>query len=397
MNVKVGTQAVPTQATTAAVVSRQSLELERSNWRIIILIGATIAIWIGFHIWTGVFISPRNLSNLAVQAAITAVLAAGLCWLLVAREIDLSVGSLLAMCGVLCMILMQKGGINAYLTILIVIGIGIGIGLLQGGLRVKLGIPSFIITLAGFSWLRGLAYVLSGAETLSGAGDTFYEVANGQFAVWLSLAIILILAGTHLYGWLRAYTGLIGPQRFERRPVNVVILALSIGAAALAIWVFATRSGIPYPLAFLGLLVFLMEYSARNTRFGRYVYAIGGNPISARRSGINVDRMVLCLFGLMGALAAIAAIIQTSRLDAGPPNVGLFVNLSALSAAIIGGTSLFGGEGRVLGAVIGALLMASITNGLSLAGVDTFYQMIITGALLIVAVSADHAAQRRPK
>jgi D-xylose transport system permease protein len=107
--------------------------------------------------------------------------------------------------------------------------------------------------------------------------------------------------------------------------------------------------------------------------------------------------VVLALFGLMGALTAIAAIIQTSRLDAGPPNVGLFVNLSALSAAIIGGTSLFGGEGRVLGAVIGALLMASITNGLGLAGVDTFYQMIITGGLLIVAVSADNAAQRRPK
>lgn len=397
MNVKVGADAGSVHAPVEPVVSRQSLELERSNWRIIILIGATIAIWLGFHIWTGVFISPRNLSNLAVQAAITAVLAAGLCWLLVAREIDLSVGSLLAMCGVLCMLLMQKAGINAYLTILIVILIGIGVGLLQGGLRVKLGIPSFIITLAGFSWLRGLAYVLSGAETLSGAGDTFYEVANGQFPVLLSLAVILLLAAAYLYSWLRASTGLIGPQRFERRPINLVILALSLGASALAIWVFATRSGIPYPLAFLGILVFVMEYSARNTRFGRYVYAIGGNPTSARRSGINVDRMVLYLFGLMGALAAIAAIIQTSRLDAGPPNVGLFVNLSALSAAIIGGTSLFGGEGRVLGAVIGALLMASITNGLSLAGVDTFYQMIITGALLIVAVSADHAAQRRPK
>jgi D-xylose transport system permease protein len=394
---KLGVSPTIVQAGTVQVPSRQSLELERSNWRIIILIGATIAIWIGFHIWTGVFISPRNLANLAVQATITAILAAGLCWLLVAREIDLSVGSLLALCSVLSMILLQKGGLNAYLTIAIITLIGIGVGLLQGGLRVLLGIPSFIITLAGFSWLRGLAYVFSGAETLSGTGDTFYEVANGEFPASISLVIILLVATFYLYTWIRAYTGLLGSQQYQCRPVNVVILGLALGASALSIWVFATRNGIPYSLSFLALVVFVMEHSARNTRFGRYVYAIGGNPVSARRSGIKVDRVVLALFGLMGALTAIAAIIQTSRLDAGPPNVGLFVNLSALSAAIIGGTSLFGGEGRVLGAVIGALLMASITNGLGLAGVDTFYQMIITGGLLIVAVSADNAAQRRPK
>ncbi|MEI9402514.1 ABC transporter permease subunit [Mesorhizobium argentiipisi] len=398
MNAKAAASAVSTQNVAAtAAPSRQSLEAERSNWRIIILILATVAIWIGFHIWTGVFISPRNLSNLAVQAAITAVIAAGLCWLLVAREIDLSVGSLLAMCGVLCMLLMQKAGLGAYPTILIVLLVGVGVGLLQGGFRVTLGIPSFIITLAGFSWLRGLAYVLSGAETLSGAGDTFYDIANGEFPVTTSLVIILVLAAIHLYGWVRAYTGLLGPQRYDLRAVNLVILALSLCAAGLSIWVFATRSGIPYPLAFLALVVFVMEYASRHTRFGRYVYAIGGNPTSAKRAGIKVDRTILALFGLMGALTAVAATIQTSRLDAGPPNVGLFVNLSALSAAIIGGTSLFGGEGRVLGTVIGALLMASITNGLSLAGVDTFYQMIITGGLLIVAVSADHAAQRRPR
>ncbi|WP_284276445.1 sugar ABC transporter permease [Mesorhizobium huakuii] len=397
MNAKIAETAMSTENVTATAPSRQSFEAERSNWRIIILILATLAIWIGFHAWTGVFISPRNLSNLAVQAAITAIIAAGLCWLLVAREIDLSVGSLLAMCGVLCMLLLQKAGLDAYLTILIVLLVGVGVGLLQGGLRVTLGIPSFIITLAGFSWLRGLAYVLSGAETLSGAGDTFYEIANGEIPTTISLFIILALAAIYLHGWVRVYTALLGPQKYERRAVNLVILALSLCAAALSAWVFATRNGIPYPLAFLALLVFVMEYSGRHTRFGRYVYAIGGNPTSAKRAGINVNRMVLALFGLMGALTAVAAIIQTSRLDAGPPNVGLFVNLSALSAAIIGGTSLFGGEGRVLGTVIGALLMASINNGLSLAGVDTFYQMIITGGLLIVAVSADHAAQRRPR
>jgi len=388
------------QASAAAAppgLQRQSTVSERADWRLVILVVATLVIWGGFHAWTGVFISPRNLSNLAVQATITALMAAGLTWLLVAREIDLSVGSLLAFCGVLCMQLMQKAGLDPISTILLVILVGIAIGLFQGGIRVMLGIPSFIITLAGFSWLRGLAYVTSGAETLSGAGDLFYEIGNGEFPAWTSLVILLALTAFYLYSWLRTFTGFFGAPRRAVRPVNIAVLCLALAAAALSLWVFAWTQGIPYALSLLLVIVFCMEFAARNTRFGRYVYAIGGNPVSAKRAGIKVDGMILALFGLMGALSALAAIIQTSRLDAGPPGVGLFVNMSAISAAIIGGTSLFGGEGRVVGAVLGALLMASITNGLSLAGVDTFYQMIITGALLIIAVTADHAAQKKAK
>lgn len=396
-----GTLSTPGNETLLASVQselqRQSKVSERADWRLVILVAATLIIWSGFHLWTGVFISPRNLSNLAVQATITALMAAGLTWLLVAREIDLSVGSLLAFCGVLCMQFMQKAGLDAISTILLVILVGIGIGLFQGGIRVMLGIPSFIITLAGFSWLRGLAYVTSGAETLSGAGDLFYEIGNGEFPASVSLVVILALTAVYLYSWLRTFTGLLGAPRRAARPVNIAVLCLAIASAALSLWVFAWTQGIPYALALLLVIVFCMEFSARNTRFGRYVYAIGGNPVSAKRAGIKVDKVILSLFALMGALSALAAIIQTSRLDAGPPGVGLFVNMSAISAAIIGGTSLFGGEGRVVGAVLGALLMASITNGLSLAGVDTFYQMIITGALLIIAVTADHAAQKKAK
>ena len=394
-NSTAGVAAVPVPA--APEVQKQSREAERAEWRLLVLVAATVAIWIGFHAWTGVFISPRNLSNLAVQATITALMAAGLTWLLVAREIDLSVGSMLALCGVLSMQLMQTYGLDAISTIFLVVAAGIAIGLLQGGFRVKLGIPSFIITLAGFSWLRGLAYVVSGAETLSGAGETFYEIGNGEFPSWISLLVIVALTAVYLFSWLRTYTSVLGPQKRALRPVNTAVLCLTLVAAGTSVWVFAWNQGIPYPLALLLIIVFCMEYSARNTRFGRYVYAIGGNPVSAKRAGIKVNTVILTLFGLMGALSALAAIVQTSRLDAGPPGVGLFVNMSAISAAIIGGTSLFGGEGRVVGAVLGALLMASITNGLSLAGVDTFYQMIITGALLIVAVTADHAAQKKAK
>ena len=377
--------------------SKYSAAAEASAWRIIVLIAATVIIWIGFHIWTGVFITPRNLSNLSVQMTVIGLLAAGMTWLLVAREIDLSVGSLLAVVAVLMMQLMVKLGWVTLVAIPVALLVGIAVGLIQGGLRIGLGIPSFIVTLAGFSWLRGSAYVISGAETISGGPNLFYELANGSLSSPLSLVIIILATVSGIGLWLRRYTNLLGSQLRSRRPVTWVLLLIGLGTALLTLWVFGFGNGIPYPLALLGITLFTLEFISRNTAFGRYIYAIGGNPESARRAGVNIHAVILALFAIMGGLVAIAAILQASRLDAGPPNIGLFLPLEAISAAIVGGTSLFGGVGTVTGAMLGALLMTSITNGLSLAGVNTFYQMIITGVLLILAVSFDMAAQRRPK
>jgi len=373
-----------------------SRAVEASGWRILTLVVVTVAIWIGFHIWTGVFISPRNLGNLAVQMSITALLTSGLTWLLVAREIDLSVGSLQAAAAVVAFQLMVTYNWGVWESIAAVIGLGMLVGAIQGALRVFLRIPSFIVTLAGFSWLRGVGYVVSGSQTVAGAGDTFYEIGNGTLPAPISLGIIAAITGVGVISWLRRYTPLLGVHTRSPRLINMVLLALGLGSAALAVWVFGA-SGLPYPLLIVAVVAFTMNYAAKHVSFGRYVYAVGGNPESARRAGINVNAVVLSLFVLMGGLTAVSAIVQASRLDSAPPNLGLFIVMDAISASIIGGTSLFGGTGTVPGALIGALMMASITNGLGLAGVNSFYQMIITGILLLVAVAIDMMTQRKPR
>ena len=378
-----------------ALKQRFSSANEAVEWRLLILACATFVIWVGFHAWTGVFITPRNLANLSVQMTITGLLSIGLTWLLVAREIDLSVGAILALCGVVAMQLHVVHGLPAFATVAATLMLGILVGTLQGVLRVSIGIPSFIITLAGFSWLRGTAYVISGAETVSGASEAYYALGNGSIPSTASVMLMLALGALGGYQWLRRYTAWFGVALRARRRVNFVTLAVSGIALAAGIWVFGTGRGLPYPLVILGVAVFAAEYISRNTKFGRYIYASGGSPESARRAGIRVDRVTLYLFAIMGGLAGLAGILQTSRLDSGPPNLGQFLALDAISASVIGGTSLFGGVGRVSGAVIGALLMTSITNGLSLAGVNTFYQMIVTGLLLVVAVAFDRAAQGR--
>lgn len=369
---------------------------EANVWRLLTLVFVTVLVWIGFHFWTGVFISPRNLSNLSVQMSITALLTCGLTWLLIAREIDLSVGSLQAMIAVVVMQLVVSYEWGVWPSVVLAVALGAAIGAFQGAARIYLLIPSFIVTLAGFSWLRGVTYVVSGAQTVAGAGDTFYEIGNGTISPSISLGIILAVTALAIVSWARRYTNLIGAARRTPRPINWILLAMGVAGAVLAAWVFG-QDGIPYPMLVVAIVAFAMDFAAKNTAFGRYVYAVGGNPESARRSGIKTNLIIFTLFMLMGVLTAVSAVIQASRLDSAPPNLGQFIVMNAISASIIGGTSLFGGTGTVPGALIGALLMASITNGLGLAGVNSFYQMIITGFLLLVAVAIDMATQRKPK
>ena len=161
-----------------------------------------------------------------------------------------------------------------------------------------------------------------------------------------------------------------------------------------AVWVFGTYRGLPYPTLILLVLAGSIHWITRATDVGRHIYAVGGNPEAAKRVGINVPLITVLLFVAMGVLTGIAAVVQSSLLDAAPPGIGELLALNAISAAIIGGTNLFGGQGTVPGAVAGAMLMASISNGLSLAGVTTFYQMVATGLILLIAVSLDAWSRR---
>jgi len=377
-----------------------SAAAEARMWRLLALLVVTGLIWVVFNQLTdGVFLTSRNLTNLSVQMSMTALVAIGMTALLVARELDLSVGSLFALVTVASVYVQVKLRWNAIEAIAVALVLGLVVGAFQGYCTTRLKIPSFIVTLAGFSYLQGTAYAISGAETLSGTTDTFRVIANGTVPIEATLA--LGMATYAIWAWvvlkparlLRGQLNLASITAF--RPAQVLGTTAMAGVLGVALWAYFDYKGLPFPVAMVAAATLIWVFVSGNTAFGRHVYAIGGNPEAARRSGIRVERVVLVLFCCTGLLAAISGLIEASRLDSGPPNVGLFLALDAISAAVVGGTSLFGGYGGVTGTLLGTLILASIQNGLSLMGVNTFYQYIASGLILLVVVAIDAAARQR--
>lgn len=369
----------------------------------LVLLAITAVIWLIFHQLTdGVYISARNLSNLSIQLSMTALAAAGMTALIIARELDLSAGSLYAVVTVLTVYVQVKFRWGALEAVALGLLIGLAIGAFQGLVTTRLRIPSFIVTLAGFTFLQGFAFLISGAEVLSGTTDEFVRIANGTIPNDATLAIGLAVLALWLWSWFQ-------PHRFLQRARNpgrgtatlrpaTLLAGLAVAAVlGVALWAYANHRGLPYPVAILAVVVALWLFIARSTPFGRHVYAIGGNPEAARRSGIRVERTVLVLFCAMGFLTALAGVIQASRLDAGPPSVEPFLALTAISATVVGGTNLFGGIGSITGTLVGTVLLASITNGLSLMGVNTFYQYMAAGVILLFVVAIDSLASRRAR
>jgi D-xylose transport system permease protein len=384
------------------VIKRQySLTAERQTWRLLTLVAIMGVMWLVVHqITDGVFITPRNLTNLTVQASITGLVAIGVGCLLIAREIDLSVGSLLGAVVVASVWLQVDHGWHVVPTVAAVLMCGLLVGLFQGLCTTWLRIPSFVVTLAGFSYLRGVAYGITGSVTLFGTSHGFRWFSEGRLSYTLTFVLVLgafgILAALwthdrwrhHRGGGLRAIAASV-------RPVQVVGGIVAAGACFSLIWIFWSERGLPVPVAILGGVAVLAVYVLRHTAFGRHVFAIGGNPEAARRAGINVAGVILVLFMVSGVLAALGGVMQAARLDAGPPTVGLLLALDALSAAIVGGTYLFGGKGSIAGILVGTVFLASIHNALNLEGVATYWQYIVSGAVLLGAVAIDQLAQRR--
>ncbi len=391
---------VAVEGARTTVLRAYSVAAEARIWRILVLLAVTAAIWVVFHQLTdGVYISARNLSNLSVQLTMTALAAAGMTALLISREIDLSAGSLYAVVTVLTVYVQVKYRWGAVEAVALGLLIGLSVGAFQGIVTTRLKIPSFIVTLAGFTFLQGAAFAISGAEVLSGTSDAFVRIANGSIPRDLTLALGAAVFAVWLWIWLKPMR-LLQPNAgrtalAELRPVTVLGALAVAGVLSVALWAFSNHRGLPYPVAILAVVVALWLFVAGSTPFGRHVYAIGGSPEAARRSGIRVERVGLVLFCAMGVLTALAGIIQASRLDAGPPSVGPFLALDAISAAVVGGTSLFGGVGSLTGTLIGTLLLASIQNGLSLMGINTFYQYMASGTILLVVVAIDSVARRR--
>jgi len=358
---------------------------------------ALIAIWAIFTYTTdGVFLEPRNFSNLMRQATITAVLSVGMLMIIVTGHIDLSVGSVVGLAGGLAVIVQAWLGWGLIPSVAAGIGIGLVIGAFHGVLVAYANIPAFIVTLGGLLAWRGVIKGLTSGLTVpveiqefKSIGQNYIApIAGWGLAAAAIIAIVWIAISRHR---ARIRHGLATEGTAKLAAQIVLPSALVI----LFVYMLNDYAGVPIPVLILLFVALIGVFITQNTTFGRYLYAIGGNADAARLSGINIRRHVLGVFCIMGALTGLASIIYTARVGSGSPDAGRLLELDAIAACVIGGTSLMGGRGTVFGACLGALFMASLDNGMSLENYQDFTQDIVKGVILVTAVGLDMLGRRR--
>lgn len=332
--------------------------------------------------------------------------------IIVTGHIDLSVGSVLGFAGAVCAMLMIKLEWGVVPSVAVTLLVGVAIGAWHGFWVAYRKVPAFIVSLASMLAFRGLIIGITGGQTqglemapepvaerfkLIGQGylPTFSPAEEGQLH---DTSLYLVLAVIALYV-LAALRRRRARQRFgfEVLPAHVEGLKLAFVSAVIAAFgaIMVFYLGIPWSIIFVLALMVAFSFVAEDTTFGRHLYAIGGNPDAARLSGIDVPRHTFGLFMLMGLMTAIAGIVYTARLNAATTSAGQNAELDAIAAAVIGGTSLLGGEGTIFGAIVGALVMTSLDNGMSLMNLDITYQYVIKGLILLLAVWVDMAQRKK--
>lgn len=361
------------------------------RYKILALLIAVAIIWVFFHVKTdAAFITPGNLSNLFRQMAITGMLACGMVFVIIAGEIDLSIGSLLGLLGGVVAILTVNEGWGTWPAIGAVLVLGLLLGAFNGFVVTKMRVPSFIVGLGGMLAFRGIVLYITGSSTIAPAPDDLIALGQGFVPVELSRWIggVIFVGMVALTVRRRMRRSKLGLQQAALW-IDVVRL-VAIGAfIAGFIRMLNDANGIPIPVMILLGLLAVFTYVSTQTVFGRHIYAVGGNMEATRLSGVNVARVKLVVFALMGLMCAFAGIITVARTGSGSPSAGTGGELDAISACFIGGTSMRGGSGTVYGALIGALVMASLDSGMQLMDVDNSWQMIIKGVILVLAVWVD--------
>lgn len=440
------------------------------NPRMLGMIGALILIWCTFDISSGIlrgnfggllggsFLTPRNLWTLLVQTSSIAIMSTGMVLLIVMRQIDLSVGSMLSMVAVATAVLQvfhlgPDWGVGNSLiwpvAVIFSIALGAAVGAFNGWLTAYAKIPAFIVTLGGLIAYSGLAFLIAKGETVAPMDGTFEIFGGGVPASWLgpfwSWLMALVVCGAIILALINSRRQRLR-FKFPLRPVWAEVFLATLGSAAVLgttlimnsypwpfklIQDYATANNVTIPpgvenrdgsaickagdqvvrcteglIYYTGysipVLVALavgmgMTFVASRTLFGRYVYATGGNPEAAELAGINTKWLTVKVFALMGALVGVSSVISSARLNAATNALGLFNELYVIAAAVIGGTSLAGGVGTIYGAMLGALLMQSIISGMSLLNLPTAYQSIVVGVVLVLAVWLDQVYSRRVK
>lgn len=362
-----------------------------------VLLGLVVIWGIFCFASSGNFFLPTNLVNLSLQMAATGTIAVGVVFVLLLGDIDLTVGVVSGLSAAVMAVLNVVYGVPGPLAVLAAVATGLAIGLFHGVWITRFGIPSFVVTLAGqIAWAGALLWVIGPNGTvnlrdpfITGFAGTFF---NGPPAYALAGVFIAYVG---LAGWLgrrrRAAAGLVA------EPVSLLVLRVAgIGViVAVAVTVLDADRGVPLSLVLFLAIVVVMDYMVRRTRFGRMVFAVGGSSEAARRAGIPVKRVRAAVFGLTSSLAAFGGVLAASRLLAVEQGTGTGPELlNAIAAAVIGGTSLFGGRGTVWAALLGILVIQSISNGMDLLSFGTPIKLLITGGVLLVSVTIDAVARR---
>ncbi len=410
----------------------RSLEIDT---RLLGMIGALLVIWLVFNFFTGgLYLTPRNLFNLSVQTTSVAVMATGMVFVIVTRHIDLSVGSLLGFVAMIMGTLQLNVLAPAFgfgnwsiwiITVLAGICLGTLVGAFQGWLIGYLTIPAFIVTLGGLLVWRGAAWWVTSGQTVAPLDQTFTLLGGGAEGTlgalwsWILAAVGTVAALALQYQSRRNKMkhGFVVKPAWAEGVVSMIIAGVIFGFAAVMVAypvperaaqrILESRGlpipegdinmaqGIAIPVVILLVVAVIMTVVAQRTRFGRYVFATGGNPEAAELSGIDTRLLTVKIFALMGALTAVAAVIASARLGAVGNDLGTLDELRTIAAAVIGGTALSGGIGTIYGAVLGALIMQSLQSGMAMVGVDAPMQSIVVGVVLVFAVFVDILYRRR--
>lgn len=370
-------------------VQRQRPRMDLNAWA---MAGVLAVMWLALAVMPatrGVFLTQGNIAMLLTQSSVLLVISVGMTLVIVIRGIDLSVGAGVALTGVVAALCQIELGLPAPVAIVAALGAGLAIGAAHGFWVGWLGIPAFVVTLAGFKAYRGMALVMSDARGLSPMGNDFAALAGSipVAATWIVILGALALGIVLTISDARRRTQLGLPPHATSAVAGR--LAGQILLAGLVLAVFGSR-GVPVPVLVAGAVALAGVFITKRTTFGRHIFAIGGNPEAARLSGIDVKKVTLGVYAILGLLTALAGILLAARVNGVTPgNQGNLLELDAVTAVVIGGTSLLGGRGSVVGTVLGTLVFATLANGMNHLRIDSNWQLICTGGILLVAVLID--------
>lgn len=360
-----------------------------------------------FSLANPIFFTSLNFANFFTQAAVVMILAMGLIFVLLLGEIDLSAGVTSGVAGALLAVSMSKWGFAWPIAVGVALLAGVVIGLFIGTLVAKVGIPSFVVTLALFLAFQGLILVIIGeGGNVRITDSVILAIENDNLPIWLGWVFYALVIGGY---FIFAYTGRMRrlARGFSATSISMILIKTGLMAVIgfAMVWALSVErstnpevnplSGVPIIVPIIAVLTLIFGFVLDRTTFGRHVYAVGGNVEAARRAGISVSRVRITVFTICSGTAAFAGIVFASRAASVDPNAGKFIVLNAIAAAVIGGTSLFGGRGRIHDALIGGAVVAVIDNGMGLLGYSAGVKLMITGAVLMIAAGADALSRKR--